>query len=87
MTNRQIVVWNLVAFAIVHFILEFVIRGANNRIGAFVIVNYIISYWIVQPQIDKRHGVDLATYTWLVSGCVLIVRCMLGLVAGLMMAA
>lgn len=83
MTNRQVVVWNLVAFGVFHLFLEVAFGGS----GAAVIANYVISYWIIESKIDEKSKPDLASYTWLVSGCVFIIRCILGAMFLLMISA
>ena len=81
MTNKQIVVWNLVAFGAIHFILEVLLgagtRGANN-IAFPVVIQYLISWWIIKPQIGKKDKTSLIKYTWIVSISVFAVRVLLG---------
>lgn len=81
MTNKQIVVWNLIAFGVIHFILEVFLgagtRGANN-IAFPVVIQYLISWWIIKPQIDKKNKTSLIKYTWIVSISVFAVRVLLG---------
>lgn len=83
MTNRQIVIWNLVAFAVIQFILE-VVMSANSpvktNVGAPVIIQYIISWWIIKSKINEKDKKDLIKYTWIVSICVFVVRVILGVI-------
>lgn len=81
LTKKQIVICNLVGFEFLHFILEVIATTPNNssnHIGAAVVINYLISYWVIKPQIDKKSKKELIGYTWLIALFVLGTRALLG---------
>ncbi len=81
LTKKQIVIWNLVGFEFIHFVLEVAASTASNshhNIGAAVVINYLISYWIIKSQINKKSKKELIGYTWLIALVVFGVRVLLG---------
>ena len=84
MTNRQIVKWNLIIFACIHFVVEFVLSvdsgNVHHNVAAPVVFQYLISWWIIKGKIEQKSKEELIRYTWLVSICVLTVRIILGIV-------
>lgn len=76
MTNKQVVIWNLIAFAFIHLIIETITNAGNG--SSRVVIQYLISYWIISGKIDSKNKVDLVKYTWIVSVCVFIARLVLG---------
>lgn len=83
MKNKQIVFWNLATFAVIHLILEVALTsgtGIRTNPAYPVVMQYIISYWIIKSKIDKKDKSDLIKYTWLVSISVFAVRVILGLI-------
>ena len=82
MNKKQIVIWNLVAFGVIHFILEVALGAGTrnpNNITLPVIVQYFISWWIIKPQIESKDKKSLIKYTWIVALSVFAVRVLLGL--------
>lgn len=77
MTNKQVVILNLVIFAVLHLLLEAAVNTSRN-FGLPVVMNYLISYWIIKSQIHKRTKNELIGFTWLVSSIVLVIRILLG---------
>lgn len=83
LTKKQIVIWNLVGFEFLHLCLEVIATASDNyshSIGAAVAVNYIISYWIIKSQINKKSKKELIGYTWLIALIVFGVRVLLGVI-------
>ena len=81
MNKKQIVIWNLVAFGVVYYILLKAISvDIQNpyHIVSPVVIQYLISWWIIKPQIDKKDKTSLIKYTWIVSISVFAVRVLLG---------
>lgn len=90
MTNKKVVIWNLVAFGIIHFFLEVVSNVGStmpNNIAFPVIIQYLISWWIIKPKIDKKDKNALIKYTWIVSLSVFAIRVLLGFILGLILVA
>ncbi len=83
MKNKQIVIWNLIAFGLIQCILEIALNS-NSEIKTNpaypVVMQYFISYWIIKSKIDKKDKPSLIKYTWLVSVSVFAVRVILGLI-------
>jgi len=82
LTKKQIVIWNLVGFEFIHFILEVAAAtsgNSSNHMGAAVVINYLISYWIIKPQISKKSKKELIGYTWFIALLVLGARILLGI--------
>lgn len=88
MTNKQIVVWNLVAFCAIYLILETALivstqspnQIQSNNAGISTAWQYFISWWIIKPQIEKRDKRSLIKYTWIVSLSVYAVRLLLSFI-------
>jgi biotin transporter BioY len=83
MTNKQIVIWNLVAFAFIHLILEVALNMGSEiktNAAAPVLIQYLISYWIISSKVEKKDKKSLIRYTWIVSLSVLAIRIVLGFV-------
>lgn len=81
LTKKQIVIWNLVGFEFIHFVLEVAASTSSNshhNIGATVVINYLISYWIIKSQINQKSKKELIGYTWLIALVVFGARVLLG---------
>lgn len=77
LTKKQVVILNLVIFAVLYLLLEVMVSTSRN-IGLPVVMNYLISYWIIKSQIHKRTKNELIGFTWLISSIVLGIRILLG---------
>ena len=89
MSKKQIVIWNLVAFGVAYYILlkAISINIQNpSHIVSPVVIQYLISWWIVKPQIDKKDKAYLIKYTWIVSLAVYLVRLLLGFILNIIFA-
>ena len=89
MTNKQVVTWNLIAFCVIYFFIEFIASidsgNTHHNVAMPVMWQYFISWWIIKGQIDKKTKGELVGYTWLVSICVLAARILLGMVFVILM--
>lgn len=89
MTNKQVVIWNLVAFSVVYFFVEvtlsIVVGNTNNNVAAPVFWQYLISWWIIKQRMDKMAKNELILYTWFVSISVLLGRMLLGVLLVILM--
>ena len=89
MNKKQIVIWNLVAFGVAYYILLKAISiDIQNpyHIVSPVVIQYLISWWIIKPQIDKKDKTSLIKYTWIVSLAVYLVRLLLGFILNIIFA-
>lgn len=95
MTNEQVVKWNLIAFCAIYLIFELMLTvstqdpsSAGRSAGVAAAMQYLISWWIVKPQIKKRDKSSLIKFTWAVSFSVFVVRLLLSFVfVGLLLVA
>lgn len=87
MTNKKIVICNLIGFALLHLMLEVMLKDPQpyaHVSSAPVVWQFFISYWIIQRKMDTiKSKTDLIVYTWVVSVCVLAVRILLGVIFGM----
>ena len=88
MTNKKIVIWNLIVFALIHVALEVLLADPQpyyvRPSSAPVVWQFFISYWIIQRKMNSiKSKTDLIAYTWIVSICVLAVRILLGIIVGM----
>ena len=81
MTNKQVVVWNLIAFSVVYFFIEVILSvetgNTHHNVAVPLFWQYLISWWIIKQKMDKMMKNELIRYTWLVSIGVLLVRILL----------
>ena len=82
MTNKQIVILNLIAFSVVYFFIEIILSietgNTHHNVAVPVFWQYFISWWIIKQKMDNMMKKELIRYTWLVSIGVLLGRFLLG---------